>query len=85
MTVLVVYASRREPLRASLSGLPGGWLTRSPLSSMRCVDQVETFDDYDAVVFGAPVYDQLWPPEATAPDRHFAGALRGTLYISPRG
>ena len=33
---------------------------------LRPVDEVETLDGYDAVVFGAPVYDQSWPPEANA-------------------
>ena len=31
---------------------------------LRRVDQVEALDAYDAVVFGAPVYDQSWPPKA---------------------
>jgi menaquinone-dependent protoporphyrinogen IX oxidase len=33
---------------------------------LRPVDEVETLDAYDAVVLGAPVYDQSWPPEANA-------------------
>jgi menaquinone-dependent protoporphyrinogen oxidase len=43
------------------------------------VDEVEVLDDYDAVVFGAPVYDQSWPPEAN----DFVAEYREALSARP--
>jgi hypothetical protein len=31
---------------------------------LRGVDTLGPLDAHDAVVFGAPIYDQSWPPEA---------------------
>jgi menaquinone-dependent protoporphyrinogen oxidase len=71
MTVLVVYASRH----GSTAGIAERIGTRladcGAAVELRHVDQVEVLDGYEAVVFGAPVYDQAWPPEATRfVDRH---------------
>jgi menaquinone-dependent protoporphyrinogen oxidase len=64
MTVLVAYASRHgatEEIAARVaSRLAGSGAT----VVLRRVDDVDNLDSYDAVVFGAPVYDQSWPPEA---------------------
>ena len=46
---------------------------------VRQVDAVESLHAYDAVVFGAPVYDQSWPPEA---DR-FVSQHRDVLAARP--
>jgi menaquinone-dependent protoporphyrinogen oxidase len=79
MTVLVVYASRhgataeiaaRIAVRLGSSGIPVEYLH---------VDAVETLEGYDAVVFGAPVYDQSWPPEAN----RFVTATREALAARP--
>ena len=37
------------------------------------------FDAYDAVILGAPVYDQSWPPEANA----FVARNRDALAVRP--
>lgn len=64
MAVLVVYASRHGATEGIAARI-GARLTGSGASvDVRRVDEVDTLDPYDAVVFGAPVYDQSWPPEA---------------------
>jgi menaquinone-dependent protoporphyrinogen oxidase len=79
MTVLVAYASRhgataeiaaRIAVRLGSSGIRVDYLH---------VDEVETLDGYDAVVLGAPVYDQSWPPEAN----QFVDANREDLALRP--
>jgi menaquinone-dependent protoporphyrinogen oxidase len=64
MTVLVVYASRH----GSTEGIADRIATRladlGAAVELRRVDEVEALEAYDAVVFGSPVYDQAWPPEA---------------------
>jgi menaquinone-dependent protoporphyrinogen oxidase len=46
---------------------------------LRHVDAVRILDGYDTVVFGAPVYDQCWPPEAD----QFITANREALAVRP--
>lgn len=79
MSVLVVYASRHgatEGIAARIAARLG----ESGLAvDLRRVDEVQTLNAYDAVVFGAPVYDQSWPPEA---DR-FATTHRDALAARP--
>jgi menaquinone-dependent protoporphyrinogen oxidase len=79
MTVLVVYASRH----GATEGIAARIATRladSKGSVVLChVDEVETLDAYAAVVLGAPVYDQSWPPEA---DR-FVARHRDALAARP--
>ena len=66
MPFLVAYASRH----GATAGIAARIATRLGDSGasveLRRVDEVETLDAYDAVVLGAPVYDQSWPPEANA-------------------
>ena len=63
-TVLVAYASRHgatEGIAARIADrLAGAGLG----ADLRRVEQVRELGAYDAAVFGAPVYDQSWPPEA---------------------
>ena len=79
MTVLVAYASRH----GATEGIAARIVTRLADSGaavdLRCVDEVEAPDAYNAVVFGAPVSDQSWPPEA---DR-FDNGHRDTLAARP--
>ena len=64
MAVLVVYASRHGAT-AGIAGRIADRLTDAGIVvGLHRVDEVEAVDAYDAVVFGAPVYDQSWPPEA---------------------
>jgi menaquinone-dependent protoporphyrinogen oxidase len=64
MTVLVVYSSRHgatEGIAARIAARLAGF---GATVDLRRVDEVADLDPYEAVVFGAPVYDQSWPPEA---------------------
>jgi menaquinone-dependent protoporphyrinogen oxidase len=66
MRVLVVYASRHGAT-AEIAGRIAGRLGNAGAAiELRRVDEVATLSDYDAVIFGAPVYDQSWPPEANS-------------------
>ena len=66
MPLLVIYASRHGST-AEIAARIATRLVDSGVSvDLRLVDEVETVDGYDAVVLGAPVYDQSWPPEAKA-------------------
>jgi menaquinone-dependent protoporphyrinogen oxidase len=64
MTVLVAYASRQGATKGIAGGIAAHLVDSGATVELRHVDEVETLDAYDAVVFGAPVYDQSWPPEA---------------------
>jgi menaquinone-dependent protoporphyrinogen oxidase len=63
MTVLVACASRHGATEGIASRIAGRIADAGPAVDLRQVDAVESLDAYDAVVFGAPVYDQSWPPE----------------------
>jgi menaquinone-dependent protoporphyrinogen oxidase len=65
MRILVVYASRHGATAGIAARIARRLADEGAVVELRCVDQVETLDDHDAVAFGAPVYDQAWPPEAT--------------------
>jgi menaquinone-dependent protoporphyrinogen oxidase len=79
MTVLVVYASRRGSTEGIAARIAARLEGSGAAVDLRRVDQVEALDAYDAVVFGAPVYDQSWPPEA---DR-FVNGHRDALAARP--
>jgi menaquinone-dependent protoporphyrinogen oxidase len=64
MTVLIVYASRHGSTEGIAARIAGRIAEAGADVALHRVDQVETLDAYDAIVFGAPVYDQNWPPEA---------------------
>ncbi len=64
MTVLVAYASRHGATEGIAARIAEPIADAGTAVDLRQVDAVESLDAYDAVVFGAPVYDQSWPPEA---------------------
>jgi menaquinone-dependent protoporphyrinogen oxidase len=71
MTVLVVYASRHGATREIAARIADRLADAHCEAVLRQVDEVDTPEAYDAVVLGAPVYDQSWPPEANRfVDRH---------------
>ena len=79
MHLLVVYASRH----GATAGIAARIATRlgdcGAHADLRLVEEVESLDAYDAVVLGAPVYDQSWPPEANA----FVAGNRDALAARP--
>jgi len=79
MRVLVVYASRHGATAEIAARLASRLRDAGTTLDLRRVDEVGTFDDSDAVVFGAPVYDQSWPPEASA----FVAENRDALAARP--
>lgn len=79
MTTLVTYASRHGATQGIATRIARHLAGAGVDVDLRHVDQVETLDEYDAVVFGAPVYDQNWPPEAN----HFAAEFREDLSQRP--
>lgn len=64
MAVLVAYASRHGATEGIAARIAGRIADVGTAVDLRQVDAVGSLDAYDAVVFGAPVYDQSWPPEA---------------------
>ena len=79
MTVLVVYASRHGATEGIAARIAARLADSGGPVVLCHVDEVETLDAYDAVVLGAPVYDQSWPPEA---DR-FVARHRDALAARP--
>jgi menaquinone-dependent protoporphyrinogen oxidase len=79
MTVLVAYASRHEATEGIAARIAERIADAGAAVDLRQVDAVDSLDAYGAVVFGAPVYDQSWPPEA---DR-FVNEHRDVLAIRP--
>lgn len=66
MAVLVVYASRHGATAEIAARIATRLADSGAAVDLRRVDEVETVDAYTAIVLGAPVYDQSWPPEASA-------------------
>jgi menaquinone-dependent protoporphyrinogen oxidase len=64
MAVLVTYASRHGATEGIAARIAERIADTGAVVDLRQVGAVESLDAYDAVVFGAPVYDQSWPPEA---------------------
>ena len=64
MRVLVVYASRHGATEETAVRIARRLADEGAAVECRRVDAVDSLADWDAVVFGAPVYDQSWPPEA---------------------
>jgi menaquinone-dependent protoporphyrinogen oxidase len=79
MRVLVVYASRHGSTEEIATRIAARLADAGSAVDLLQVDQVKTLGEYDAVVFGAPVYDQSWPPEA---DR-FVADHRDALAVLP--
>jgi menaquinone-dependent protoporphyrinogen oxidase len=73
--VLVVYASRHGATAGIASRIAARLVDSGVSADVREVDGVETLHPYDAVVFGAPVYEQSWPPEANRFVAEYSDAL----------
>lgn len=79
MPLLVVYASRHGATAGIAARVATRLVDSGASVDLRLVNEVETLDHYDAVVLGAPVYDQSWPPEANA----FVAGNREALAARP--
>ena len=79
MTVLVAYASRHGATEDTALRIARHLADAGAAVECRRVDDVESLIGYDAVVFGAPVYDQSWPPEANDFVAEHRGALTSSL------
>lgn len=79
MTVLVVYASRHGATEGIAARIAARLVDSGAAVDLRRVDEAQMLDAYDAVVFGAPVYDQSWPPEAD----QFVATHRDALAAGP--
>jgi menaquinone-dependent protoporphyrinogen oxidase len=64
MIVLVAFASRHGATEEIATRIADRIADAGTAVDLRQVDTVESLHAYDAVVLGAPVYDQSWPPEA---------------------
>jgi menaquinone-dependent protoporphyrinogen oxidase len=62
--IAVVYASRHGATAEIAARIAGRLADAGADVESHRVDEVETLNGYDAVVFGAPVYEQSWPLEA---------------------
>lgn len=65
MKALVLYASRHGSTAQIAERIARRLADRDIPVDVRSVEAPGGFDGVDATVFGAPVYDQSWPPEAT--------------------
>jgi menaquinone-dependent protoporphyrinogen oxidase len=79
MPLLVVYASRHGATAEIAARIAARLVDSGASVDLRPADEIETLDAYDAVVLGAPVYDQSWPPEADA----FVARNRNALAARP--
>lgn len=79
MAVLVAYASRHGATEGIAGRIAARLGDAGVAVDVAHVDAVEALDAHEAVVFGAPVYDGAWPPEA---DR-FVDAYREALAAIP--
>jgi menaquinone-dependent protoporphyrinogen oxidase len=61
--VLVAYATRYGSTRGIAERIAAAMRLGGHRVDLRPVEEVESFEDYEAVVFGSPVFDQAWPPE----------------------
>jgi menaquinone-dependent protoporphyrinogen oxidase len=64
MTLLVAYASSHGATEGIAARIAERIADGGTAVDLRQVDAVESLEVYEAVVLGAPVYDQSWPPEA---------------------
>lgn len=82
MSVLVAYASRHGATKGIAARIAERIASAGTAVDLRQVDAIESLDAYDAVVFGAPVYDQSWPPEADRfVDRHRDALAARALWL----
>lgn len=81
-TVLVAYASRHGATQGVAERIAARLAAAGLDAEARHVDAVSGLDGYDAVVLGAPVYDQHWPPEAESfAHRHGAALAERPLWL----
>jgi menaquinone-dependent protoporphyrinogen oxidase len=66
MPLLVAYASRHGATAEIAARIASRLIDSGAAVDLRPVGEVETLEPYDAVVLGAPVYDQSWPSEVGA-------------------
>lgn len=64
MAALIVYATRHGATAEIAMRIAERMGERGVAATACQVDVAERIEDYEAVVLGAPVYDQSWPPEA---------------------
>jgi menaquinone-dependent protoporphyrinogen IX oxidase len=64
MNILAAYASRNGATTGIAERLAARIGSLDFFTTVRRVDTAGSLGDYGAIVFGAPVYDQSWPPEA---------------------
>jgi menaquinone-dependent protoporphyrinogen oxidase len=79
MTTLVAYASRHGATAGIATHIARQLADAGAAVELRHLDQIQTLDEYETVVLGAPVYDQSWPPEAN----RFAAEYREALAERP--
>src|SRR6186997_2974837 len=75
MRLLIGYASRFGSTRDIAIRIADTLRARGNEVDVRSIDEIESFDRYDAVVFGSGVYDGSWTPEARDLLRRHAAAL----------
>ena len=64
--VLVAYATRHGSTRGVAERIASRLEGAGRRVELRSADAAGDVSGYDAVVFGSPVYDGSWPPEAEA-------------------
>jgi menaquinone-dependent protoporphyrinogen oxidase len=64
VTVLVAYVSCHGATEGIAARIADRIADAGTAVEIRQVEAVQSIDAYEAVVFGAPVYDQSWPHEA---------------------
>jgi flavodoxin-like protein len=85
MRVLVGYASRFGSTRDIATRIADAVRAGGSEVDVRSVDDISDLDCYDAIVFGAGVYDGSWIAEATALMRREAAVLaRKPLWLLRR-
>ena len=75
MRMLIGYASRFGSTRDIAIRIADAVRTHGNEVDVRSVDEISSFDPYDAVVFGSGVYDGSWTAEATDLVRRHAAVL----------
>ena len=74
-SVLVAFATRHGATPGVAERIAARLSDAGLAADLSTVARVDDVGAYDAVVFGSPVYDQVWPPEGEAFVRDNADAL----------
>jgi menaquinone-dependent protoporphyrinogen oxidase len=77
--LLVVYSSRHGATQGIAERIAARLTEHGCLTDLASVEEARDPATYDAVVFGSPVYDQNWPPEA----QQFVDEHRSALAARP--